>query len=218
MTAPDNQGEGEFITDLNAMHRFINALADDVLGTCARRFRTHNPNHANPHQQYDNCIGWQPLPSPSTDIPPPSSEQRVTSPTGGQKGKKRAQLGALDPTALMSVAEVAGFGAEKYARYNFLKGYAYSLTYDACQRHLHAFWAGEDNDPESGLPHLAHACWHTLAMLAFLQRGVGDDDRPDSVYDNDMDTTVPTVQTAAEQRYPPGHWEALYDRATRARW
>lgn len=105
-------------------------------------------------------------------------EVRVTSATGGQKGRKQAQLGAIDPAALGVVAEVAGYGTEKYDRYNFLKGYDWSLSYDALQRHLLAFWGGQDNDPESGLPHLGHAAWHCLALIAFTQRHVGTDDRP----------------------------------------
>lgn len=119
-----------------------------------------------------------PPPPPPNDTARLNGEVRVTSPTGGQKGQKRAQLGALDPGALRTVAEVAGYGTEKYDRYNFLKGYDYSLSYDALQRHLMAFWSGENNDPESGLPHLGHAAWHCLALLAFVQRGVGADDRP----------------------------------------
>ena len=107
-----------------------------------------------------------------------TDEVRVTSATGGQTGRKQAQLGSIDPTALRTVAEVAGHGTEKYARYNFLKGYDWSLSYDALQRHLLAFWAGEDIDPESGLAHLGHAAWHCLALLAFSQRQVGTDDRP----------------------------------------
>lgn len=105
------------------------------------------------------------------------SETVVTSETGGQKASKKAQLGSLDPAALLTLAEVSGVGAMKYARHNFLKGYDWSLSFDACQRHLLQFWAGEDNDPETGLPHVAHAAWHCLAMLAFMQRGIGTDDR-----------------------------------------
>jgi hypothetical protein len=97
--------------------------------------------------------------------------------TGGEKGQKQAQLGAVDPAALLSVATVAGFGTEKYARYNFAKGYAWSLSFDALQRHLLAFWNGENNDPESKLPHLAHAAWHCLALLTFSLRKRGTDDR-----------------------------------------
>lgn len=112
------------------------------------------------------------------------AEVRFVSETGGEKGQKLAQLSSLDPKALLVLAEVSGFGAQKYAPHNFLKGYDWSLSFDAGQRHLLAFWAGEDNDPESGLPHLGHAAWHCLAMLSFLERGLGTDDRfiqPDAV-------------------------------------
>ena len=109
------------------------------------------------------------------------AEVRVTSETGGQKGKKQAQVGALDPQALLEVARVAGFGTDKYERYNFLKGYDWSLSFDALCRHLFAWWSGEDNDPESGLSHMGHVGWHALALLAFSQRNVGTDNRPPPV-------------------------------------
>lgn len=105
------------------------------------------------------------------------AEVRTVSNTGGEKGQKQARLGSIDPKALLTLAEVAGFGEQKYSRLNYLKGYPWSLSYDAMQRHLHMFWAGQDNDDESGLPHLAHAAWHCLAMLAFAQHDLGTDDR-----------------------------------------
>lgn len=108
------------------------------------------------------------------------TETVITDPeTGGRKGQKLARLGSLDPAALLTLAEVSGFGAQKYATFNYLKGYDWSLSFDAMQRHALKHWAGEDLDPESGLPHIAHAAWHALALLSFLQRGVGSDDRPD---------------------------------------
>lgn len=97
--------------------------------------------------------------------------------TGGAKGQKQCQMGAVDPAALAELGKVAGFGGDKYERYNFTKGYRWSLSYDALQRHLMAFWNGEDKDKESGLYHLSHACWHTLTLLTFLMRGKGTDDR-----------------------------------------
>lgn len=115
---------------------------------------------------------------PAAYRPTPAAEERTTSTTGGEKGTKLAQLGAVDPLALLDVAKVAGFGGRKYARYNFMKGYDWSLSYDAMQRHLLAFWAGEDADPESGLPHLAHAAWHCLALLHFTREHPNFDDRP----------------------------------------
>lgn len=105
------------------------------------------------------------------------NEVRVTSETGGQKGQKQARLGSIDPQALLRMAEVAGFGEIKYSRLNYLNGYAWSLSFDAMQRHMLAFWSGQNDDDESGLPHLAHAAWHCLAMLAFLEKGLGEDDR-----------------------------------------
>lgn len=111
-----------------------------------------------------------------TQTPTPAPV-RITSETGGQKEKKLAQIGALDALALLAVAEVAGAGAEKYDRHNFLKGYDWSLSYDALQRHLLLWQAGTDTDDESGQPHLAHAAWHCLALLAFQLRDLGTDDR-----------------------------------------
>ena len=119
----------------------------------------------------------------------PKSEATFTpSETGGVKGKKQPQLGAIDPQALLALARVAGRGNEQLvdrvgltpeeARYNYLRGFDWSLSFDAMQRHALAFWAGEDLDPDTGLPHMAHAAWHTLALVAFALRGIGRDDRP----------------------------------------
>lgn len=106
-------------------------------------------------------------------------EVRVTdATTGGQKGSKLTQLGALDPVALIEVAKVAGMGAAKYAPFNYLKGYSWALSFNALQRHAMMFWAGEDIDEESGLPHMAHAAWHALALISFFDRDLGTDDRP----------------------------------------
>ena len=98
--------------------------------------------------------------------------------TGGAKNQKLAQVGALDPGSILAVAEVAGFGATKYARYNFLKGYDWSLSFDAMQRHLFLWYSGVDLDEESGMSHMAHAAWHCLTLLAFQARGLGTDNRP----------------------------------------
>lgn len=115
------------------------------------------------------------------------SEVRVVDPeTGGEKGQKPSQIGALDPVSLLVLGEVAGFGADKYAAFNYLKGYSWRLSFDALQRHMMAFWAGQDYDEESGLPHVAHAAWHALTLVSFMERGLGTDDRPPSIYSQDL--------------------------------
>jgi len=121
------------------------------------------------------------LPDGDNDFRPPiaTGEVRVVDPkTGGAKGSKPCQMGALDPVGLEQMGLVAGMGSIKYDRFNFLKGYKWSLSVDALYRHLLSFLAGEDNDPESGLPHMAHAAWHAHALTGFLKRGIGTDDRP----------------------------------------
>ena len=105
-------------------------------------------------------------------------ETRVTNPkTGGEKGSKPAQVGAVDPASLLELASVAGMGSDKYARYNFARGVDWSLFFDAMMRHSLAFWGGEDMDPESGLPHMAHAAWHACALLTMMRRHRDLDDR-----------------------------------------
>ena len=96
-------------------------------------------------------------------------ELRVTNPlTGGQKGSKQAQLFDAPPEALLELAKVYGHGAEKYSHHNYRKGYNWSLSYNALFRHLLASINGEDIDPESGLPHMAHSIWHCLTLTQFL--------------------------------------------------
>jgi hypothetical protein len=106
-----------------------------------------------------------------------TGETRVISGTGGVKGKKTVQVSALDPVALKRVAEVAGFGAGKYERLNYLRGFDWSLAYDALFRHALDALNGQDYDEESGLLNLAHAAWQCLALISFFERGLGTDDR-----------------------------------------
>lgn len=69
-------------------------------------------------------------------------------------------------------------GALKYGRANWrASGVRASIYVDAARRHIGRWFEGEDCDPDSGLPHLAHA----LACLAILvdaqAAGVLTDDR-----------------------------------------
>jgi hypothetical protein len=56
-------------------------------------------------------------------------------------------------------------GALKYGRGNFRAiGVRASIYVDAARRHLNKWFEGEENDPDSGLPHLSHA----LACIAII--------------------------------------------------
>lgn len=82
--------------------------------------------------------------------------------TKADEGKVPFDL--LSPDFLDGVSRVLAFGAQRYAPYNWALGIKYSRVYAALQRHLWAFWGGEDNDEETGMPHL----WHAGCCLMFL--------------------------------------------------
>lgn len=101
----------------------------------------------------------------------------VESTTGGRKGQKGERFDLIPAGPLRNIARAFGYGSSKYSPRNWEKGYDWSLSYGAMQRHLWAFWSGEDIDQESGLPHLAHAAFHTLALMEFMSVHREFDDR-----------------------------------------
>jgi hypothetical protein len=94
-------------------------------------------------------------------------------------GDKKPPLHLIPAPALVILSKVMELGAKKYQPYNWRKQrVAYHVYVSAALRHIHSAYDGEDIDPESGQPHLAHA----MACLAILlDAGATDnleDDRP----------------------------------------
>ena len=81
--------------------------------------------------------------------------------------KPRMEL--LDSYALEQLAKVLTFGANKYGEFNWCKGIQYLRLLGAALRHIYAFIAREDLDPESGLPHIAHAMANLMFLLGMSQ-------------------------------------------------
>ena len=88
--------------------------------------------------------------------------------TGGEKGSKLARFDLFMPDVMWELAEHYGKGAQKYDADNYTKGYDWSLSYAALQRHLNQFWAGEDIDEETGSKHVIAAAWHALTLAWFM--------------------------------------------------
>ena len=116
-------------------------------------------------------------------------------------------------TAMGSLALL--YGARLYGRSNWREaGVRASVYVSACQRHLAAWFEGEDNDPDSGLPHLGHA----LACLAILVDAqvadkLVDDRQYPGGYRKLMDELTPLVAMVNEKykdRPEPRH----YDKST----
>jgi hypothetical protein len=78
------------------------------------------------------------------------------------KGKPRIDL--IPPNAIFEVAGVLTDGVEEYGEHNWRTGIAYSRLYAAIQRHLLAFWKGDDID-QSGHRALAHACTDIMMLM-----------------------------------------------------
>lgn len=82
------------------------------------------------------------------------------------QGKLRFSLFPLE--ALKEINKVLEYGARLYEEENWKKlENPKQRLYDACIRHLQAWWMGETRDKESGLSHLAHAGCCILFLLWF---------------------------------------------------
>lgn len=86
-------------------------------------------------------------------------------------GKVRFSL--VPSKSQLAVVKVLEYGAQKYSPDNWR--YVDDIPtryYDAMMRHVYAYRAGEPLDPESGLPHLAHAiCCLMFIMEIDLENG-----------------------------------------------
>lgn len=89
----------------------------------------------------------------------------------------KARMDLMPALPLLEIGQVMGYGAKKYSERNWEQGMSWGRMYAAAQRHLLAFWSGEDIDPESGLSHLAHAGFNILALLEYTKTHRELDDR-----------------------------------------
>ena len=82
-------------------------------------------------------------------------------------GKLRWSL--VDFDALEPMVRVLEFGANKYADHNWKKGQKTTELTESLMRHLTAYLKGEDNDPESGLPHVGHIMCNAM-FLSYMHK------------------------------------------------
>lgn len=96
---------------------------------------------------------------------------------GGTKHDSgKPQLSLVSHELMVAVARVREFGANKYERDNWRKGFKYTRSIDAALRHIMAFKEGEDYDGESKHTHIAHAiCCLEHLLHDFCYRPENDD-------------------------------------------
>ncbi len=101
----------------------------------------------------------------------------VNEATGAEKGVKLERPDLIPVEALRELATHYGRGSEKYDDHNWRKGYEWSKSYAALQRHANAFWGGEDLDPELGTKHVIAVAWHALTLATYMDEHPELDDR-----------------------------------------
>lgn len=114
-----------------------------------------------------------------TDPGRPASMRRsaIIATQGHKDDDGKAPFFYLPWEALEEVAFVMQYGARKYAPGNYRKGMKSSRLFSACVRHIVDWWKGEQKDPETGRPHLAHAVCCLLMLIESELIETVEDDR-----------------------------------------
>ena len=105
-------------------------------------------------------------------------------------GSAKNPHGCISRAVLAEVGLAMMEGARKYGRHNYRVSPVRAEVYnDACNRHVDAWWEGEDIDPDSGLHHLSKAIASLFVIRDAIIQGCWYDDRP--------------------PKTPPEHWEYI---------
>ena len=98
--------------------------------------------------------------------------------SGARFNGGKADLSLIPLATLEDEARVWMYGTKKYAAWNWAKGMPWSVPYACAMRHLAAWQRGEELDPESGQPHLAHAMCNLRMLTLYSKTYREGDDRP----------------------------------------
>jgi hypothetical protein len=112
-----------------------------------------------------------------TSTPEQMKEKEIRSNEGMKFDDGKVDWSLLPTEATEEILKVFAFGAKKYERFNFRKGFKQSRLLAAAFRHIVAHMQGKDIDEESGLRHLAHAGCCVMMLLTNIIEGRSDDDR-----------------------------------------
>ena len=119
--------------------------------------------------------------------------------SGARYNDGKPDLSLIPLTTLEDEARVWMNGERRYARFNWMKGMPWSVPLACALRHLAAFQRGEDLDPQSGLPHVAHAMCNLRMLTLYAKTYPEGDDRPKQWL-----TPRPTVEDIANAMLATG--------------
>lgn len=98
--------------------------------------------------------------------------------SGARYNSGKADFSLIPLSTLEDEARVWEYGTRKYNAWNWAKGMPWSVPYACAMRHLSAWQRGEEIDPESNLPHLAHVMCNIRMLILYAKTYPEGDDRP----------------------------------------
>lgn len=92
-----------------------------------------------------------------------------------EKGKKfdgdKPRLGLVSPLLRLAAARALTYGTSNHEEHNWRLGIEWSRIYEALNRHVDAWWAGEEIDEDSGLHHLDCAAAELMFLIEYVYTG-----------------------------------------------
>lgn len=98
--------------------------------------------------------------------------------SGARYNSGKPDYSLIPLSTMADEARVWEYGKKKYAAWNWAKGMDWDIPFACLMRHLAAWQTGEELDPESQLPHLAHAMCNLRMLTLFAQNYPEGDNRP----------------------------------------
>lgn len=119
--------------------------------------------------------------APGEKLPAPGSVGDINSDelgSGARFNGGKIDFSLIPLSTMVDEARVWEYGKAKYAAWNWAKGMDWSVPFACLMRHMAAWQKGEECDPESGLPHLAHAMCNLRMLTLYAETYPQGDDRP----------------------------------------
>lgn len=104
--------------------------------------------------------------------------------SGARYNSGKADFSLIPLMTMEDEAKVWEYGKQKYAAWNWAKGMAWSIPLACALRHIAKWQMGEENDQESGLPHLAHAICNLRMLTLYSKNFKKGDDRPKGIFND----------------------------------
>lgn len=98
--------------------------------------------------------------------------------SGARYNDEKPDFSLIPLCTLEEEAKVWMHGKKKYAEWNWAKGMDWDVPFACALRHLSAWQAGETNDPETGLNHLAHVMCNIRMLMLYSKTYPEGDNRP----------------------------------------